>query len=267
MSNSKHTAYERLKELHSEAESATYAWKKNGKFTEWRQKVQSALRRLFDENCQQLKAFNSVRYSPYVIMDIPPASEFQASFKDGVEKARAIIRSAIQEYEDYERQTDHNVDHNPADGNSTNTRKVFVVHGHDKEMKESVARFLDQLNLEAVILDEQASGGDTIIEKFERNADVSYAVVLLSPDDVGAANEKSNTLQPRARQNVVFELGYFIGKLGRSRVCPLIREPLERPSDFHGVVYIPFDDGNWRIHLVKELKNLRFEVDANKVFK
>ena len=237
---------------------------KNGKFTEWSQKVQSALRHLFDENRQQLKSFNSVRYVPPMFLTGMPDSVFHNSFIGGMKTASGIIRSAIQEYEDYEQQAGHDVDHTSADGNSTISRKVFVVHGHDNEMKESVARFLERLDFEAVILHEQASGGDTIIEKFERNADVKYAVVLLSPDDVGAAKDKSNTPQPRARQNVVFELGYFVGKLGRSHVCPLVREPLERPSDIHGVVYIPFDEGNWKIHLVKELKNLGFEVDANK---
>ena len=264
MSDPKHTAYERLKELHSESESATHAWSKNGKFTEWHQKVQSALRRSLGEDCQQLNSFKSVLYGPRIFSTGTPDSVFHDSFKGGMKKARAIISSAIQEYEDYEQPAGHNIDHTSADGNSTISRKVFVVHGHDNEMKESVARFLERLDLEAVILHEQASGGDTIIEKFERNADVKYAVVLLSPDDVGAAKDKSNTPQPRARQNVVFELGYFVGKLGRSHVCPLVREPLERPSDIHGVVYIPFDEGNWKIHLVKELKNLGFEVDANK---
>lgn len=265
MSNPKHTAYERLKELHSEAESATYAWTSSGKLTEWCQKVLSALRHLLDENCQQLKAFNSVSYGPRIFTTGTPDSVFHDSFTGGMRKAQAIISSAIQEYEDYEPQGGHDVDHTSADGDSTISRKVFVVHGHDNEMKESVARFLERLDLEAVILHEQASGGDTIIEKFERNADVSYAVVLLSPDDVCvAAKDKSNTPQQRARQNVVFELGYFVGKLGRSRVCPLVREPLERPSDIHGVVYIPFDGEIWKLHLVKELKLLRFEVDANK---
>ena len=266
MLDPKHTAYERLKELHSEAESATHTWTKNGKFTEWSQKVQSALRHLFDENCQQLKSFNSVRYVPPIFVTGTADSVLHDSFTGGMRKARAIISSAIQEYEDYEPRAGHAFDHTSADGDSAISRKVFVVHGHDNEMKESVARFLERLDFEAVILHEQASGGDTIIEKIERNADVSYAVILLSLDDVGAAKDKSNTPQPRARQNVVLELGYFVGQLGRSHVCPLVREPLERPSDIHGVVYVPFDGEQWKVHLIKELKHLGFEIDANKVF-
>ena len=136
MSDPKHTAYERLKELHSEAESAMYAWTKNGKFTEWRQKVQSALRRLFGENCQQLKAFNSVSYSPRIFSTGKADSVFHDSFIDGMKTARGIIRSAIQEYEDYEQQAGHDVEHTSADGDSAISRKVFVVHGHDNEMKD-----------------------------------------------------------------------------------------------------------------------------------
>ncbi len=145
-------------------------------------------------------------------------------------------------------------------------RKVFVVHGHDTEMKETVARFLERIEFEAVILHEQANAGDTTIEKFERNSDVGYAVVLLSGDDVGAPVGSQDELKLRARQNVILELGYFIGRLGRSHVCPLVKGALEIPSDFHGVVYVPFDGESWKLHLVRELRHLGFELDTNKVF-
>jgi predicted nucleotide-binding protein len=266
MSDPKHTAYERLKELHGEAESATYAWTDSGKATEWRQKVQSALRRVFGENCEQLKAFNSVRYSPLMFSSGTPDSVFHNSFMGGMKAAMGIIRSAIQEYEDYELNAGGHVDDSPSDEKSAAARKVFVVYGHDNEMKETVARFLERLDFEAIILHEQASADDTIIEKFERNADVAYAVVLLSPDDVGAVKSKAAPLQPRARQNVVLELGYFVGRLGRSHVCPLVRGTLEVPSDFHGVVYVPFEGEDWKIRLVKELKHVGFDIDANKAF-
>ncbi|MGD1860192.1 MAG: TIR domain-containing protein [Leptolyngbyaceae cyanobacterium] len=266
MSNPKHTAYERLKELHEEAESATYAWIDTGKSTEWRQKVQSAFRRLFGDDCEQLKAFNRVNYSPIMFSMGTPDSVFHDSFMGGMKTSMGIIRSAIQEYEDYELDSAGAATLSTTAESLTETRKVFVVHGHDNEMKETVARFLERIAFEPIILHEQASAGDTIIEKFERNADVGYAVVLLSPDDVGAVKTKRDTLQPRARQNVVLELGYFVGRLGRSHVCPLVRGPLEVPSDFHGVVYVPFQGEDWKIYLVKELKHLGFDIDANKAF-
>ncbi len=193
---------------------------------------------------------------------------FQNAFMSGVSTAQGILRSAIKEYEDYELPptASGGPKANGADlpdGVKT-ARKVFVVHGHDNEMKQTVARFLERLDFEAIILHEQASGGDTIIEKFERNSDVSYAVVLLSPDDVGEAKEKKDTLQSRSRQNVILELGYFIGRLGRSHVFPLVRGRVELPSDFHGVVYVAFDGDDWKLRLVKELKQAGFDVDANK---
>lgn len=266
MADPKHTAYERLKELHVEAESASYAWTDTGKATEWRQKVQSALRRMFGDDCNQLTSFNSVSYSPLMFSSGTPNSVFHNSFMSGMKTAMGIMRSAIQEYEDYELDSEPTASPSDDPQEVTRTRKVFVVHGHDNEMKEAVARFLERLDFEPIILHEQASGGDTIIEKFERNSDVGYAVVLLSPDDLAASKDNSDELQPRARQNVILELGYFVGRLGRPCVCPLVRGPLEVPSDFHGVVYVPFDGEDWKIHLVKELKHLGFAIDANRAF-
>ena len=98
-------------------------------------------------------------------------------------------------------------------------RKVFVVHGHDTGAREAVARFLERAGFEPIILHEQPNQGRTIIEKFEEHAAVNFAVVLLTPDDVGGP--EGGAMQPRARQNVVLELGFFIGKLGRGRVCAL----------------------------------------------
>jgi len=146
------------------------------------------------------------------------------------------------------------------------SRKVFVVHGHDNETKQTVARFLEKLGLEAVILHERSNKGLTIIEKFERNADVAYAVVLMTPDDVGAAKADAKDLNARARQNVVLELGYFMGKLGRKNVAAILRGDIERPSDYDGVVYIGYDlNDGWKLLLAKELKEAGLDVDLNAV--
>jgi predicted nucleotide-binding protein len=141
-------------------------------------------------------------------------------------------------------------------------RKVFVVHGHDEGAREAVARYLERLGFEAIILHEQANKGRTVIEKIEAHGEVGFAVVLLTPDDVGSL--KGDNLQPRARQNVLLELGYFVGRLGRSRVCALKRGEVEVPSDFGGVVYETFDDkGAWKTALGKELEAAGFEIDWN----
>ena len=146
------------------------------------------------------------------------------------------------------------------------SEKVFIVHGHDDVMKHSVARAVSQIGLTPIILHEQPNQGKTIIEKFERDSNAGFAVVLLSPYDLAySANSDPSSAKPRARQNVVLELGYFAGKLGRDRVMALKRgNDLEVPSDFSGVVYTQFDDaGNWRFELVRELKAAGYDVDAN----
>jgi predicted nucleotide-binding protein len=144
------------------------------------------------------------------------------------------------------------------------TNKVFVVHGHDVETKESVARFLERLRLDPIILHEQPNSGRTIIEKFEAFSNVGFAVVLLTPDDVGASSTSPKELKPRARQNVILELGYFMGKLSRYRVCALHRRGIEIPSDYQGILYIEFDEaGAWKAKLAQELVEANYSIDLD----
>lgn len=147
-----------------------------------------------------------------------------------------------------------------------NPSKVFVVHGHDEGVREAVARFIAALGFQPIILHERANEGRTVIEKVEAHGDVGFAVVLLTPDDEGCA--KGEAPAPRARQNVVLELGYFIGRLGRNRVCALKRGEVEIPSDFGGVVYETFDaSGGWKQALGRELEAVGFEIDWNKIMR
>ena len=142
-------------------------------------------------------------------------------------------------------------------------KKVFVVHGQDNAIKSEMARFLDKAGLEPIILHEQASSSNTIIEKIEANSDIGYAVVLYTPCDIGARKVDNPDLKSRARQNVVFEHGYFIGRLGRSRVSALLVEGVEAPNDISGVVYIDLDTrGAWKIDLAKELIAAGYNIDS-----
>jgi hypothetical protein len=143
-------------------------------------------------------------------------------------------------------------------------RRVFVVHGHDEAAKQTVARFLEKLDLEAVILHEQASQGRTIIEKLEEQRDIAFAVILLTGDDLGAEKGKADKLQPRARQNVVFEWGRFIAILGRERVYALYEQGVELPSDLHDVIHTPLDPaGAWKMDLAKEIKAAKLDIDLD----
>ncbi|WP_113221674.1 TIR domain-containing protein (plasmid) [Agrobacterium sp. rho-13.3] len=144
------------------------------------------------------------------------------------------------------------------------TNKIFIVHGHDGEARETVARFLTKIGFDPIILHEQANRGKTVIEKVEANSDVSFAIVLLTPDDEGCA--KGGVPEPRVRQNVMLELGYFIALLGRANVCALKRGTVEIPSDFAGILWEPMDDnGGWKTKLARELNAAGHSIDWNKV--
>lgn len=148
--------------------------------------------------------------------------------------------------------------------------EVFVVHGHDGEMKQALARFITHLGFIPIVLEEQPDLSQTIIEKFEKHSkSPGYAVVLFSPDDEGRSKNLNldgslSDLKSRPRQNVVLELGFFIGKLGRDRVCVVRRGEMEQPSDFSGVLYTPFDDeGGWKQKLARNMKSVGYQVNAN----
>jgi len=152
-------------------------------------------------------------------------------------------------------------------------RSVFVVHGHDEAAQQSVARFLQSIDLNPIILNERPGKGRSIIQKFEDEANVQFAVVLVTPDDLGrAAKDKEAALRARARQNVILELGYFVGRLGRENVCVLKKADekgdIEIPSDYIGVEYKEMDQlGAWKQNLAKELQAAGIDIDWNKVMK
>jgi len=143
---------------------------------------------------------------------------------------------------------------------------IFVVHGHDVALRHEVARVLEKATgRDVIVLHEQANAGQTVLEKFERHAEgAAYAVVLLTGDDVGG--EQGEAASPRGRQNVIFELGFFFGKLGRERVAVLIEPGVEQPSDIAGLVYIEIDDpGAWKYSLARELEGVNIGVDRGRI--
>lgn len=145
--------------------------------------------------------------------------------------------------------------------------EVFVVHGHDHATKEMVARYLEtKLGLKVIILHEQANLNRTIIEKLEKHSEVQFAVVILTPDDMGCPKDKAQLVRPRARQNVIFELGFFIGRLGREKVCALYTGDVELPSDYQGILYISLDHNEWRTDLAKEIKAAGVSLDLSNAY-
>jgi len=152
-----------------------------------------------------------------------------------------------------------------AKSNALITNKVFLVHGHNEAVREKVARFIEKLKLEPIILHEQPNKGRTIIEKFIDYSDVSFSIILLTGDDRGGTSSSTYEEQKlRARQNVIFELGFFVGRLGREKACALYEEGVEIPSDYQGVIFIKLDKpGAWKMLLAKEMKEAELPFDMN----
>ncbi|MDP2859194.1 MAG: nucleotide-binding protein [Bacillota bacterium] len=142
---------------------------------------------------------------------------------------------------------------------------IFIVHGHDDGMKEAVARFIEKLGLTATILNESAPKSQTLIEKLEKKAGACcFAVVLLSPDDLCCATN-SSTKSPRARQNVVFEMGFFFSHLGRDNVLVLRKAGVEGLSDTDGIEYVPWEKAEWRMKLAASMREAKVPISEERL--
>jgi predicted nucleotide-binding protein len=231
----------------------------------WERSTGNAIAFVFGADSQYLKDFESA-LRPYSRESEAYPTSKADRFKEASKKVKALLQLMIEEIEDYwELVSDDEIDRSKE--GASKGQDIFIIHGHDSGAKEELARFLSKAGLNPIILHEQASQGKTIIEKFEKYASVSYAIALLTPDDLGASKTEQERLRPRPRQNVLFEFGYFIGKLGRERVCGLVKgEDLEIPSDYSGVVFIQLDPSRgWRLELLKELRAAGFQIDMNAI--
>ena len=237
-------------------------------FKKWHRDTKIAIARTFGEDSSQMEDLAGISYSRFSISPSITNSDRQQIYIDGLEVATAILQSMIEEVEEFwDDGSLSGISTSDKNTNPKQMRDVFIIHGRDDGTKETVARFISQLQLNPIILHEQPNQGQTIIEKFEQHTEVAFAIALLTPDDTGGLAGEEQSHKPRARQNVIFELGYFTGKLGRPRVCALTKGTVEIPSDYYGVLYIPLDEsGAWRMKLVQELKNAGFEIDANLTF-
>lgn len=152
----------------------------------------------------------------------------------------------------------------------TLSNRVFVVHGHDSALKTDVERFLREIGLEPVVLHRQPDEGATIIEKFEKHSDVGYAFILLTPDEVAYTidqkdlEDRERRKELRARPNVIFEFGYFVGRLGRSRVCCLHKGEVVVPSDLDGLIYKRVEQSidSQAYSIIRELKAAGYKINV-----
>ena len=231
-------------------------------FEAWHTKAERFLIKKYGKDSLEHKKFLDTHFAPLLWIGEDEAEDVRLSIKaccDGLRSCKAVFETYLEDMADE--------DNSPLEGKciaqSANMGKVFIVHGHDGELKHSVARLVEKQGMEAIILSEQANKGKTIIEKFEENSDVGGAICLFTSDDLGRAKAALDE-QPRARQNVVFEAGYFMGKLSRSRVVVIAESGVELPSDMQGIVYT--NKNNWEVDVLKELKAMGYSVDFNKLF-
>ncbi len=266
----------RLEELRN-FDPYTVQDRSDGRIMEIEAAIRTTLAATFDTDTEEHRTYlpaTHIDTAGHNINYETPLHEVIAGLHRGKDRAQALLKQAIQhlkEQLDIQEGRDRQTTQRGAaigTGEPPQSRDIFVVHGHNEAAREEVARFLQKCDLNPVILHEQASGGRTVIEKLEHYSNVSFAVVLLTPDDVGGEASKNPApngdyhLQRRARQNVIAELFYFIGKLGRNRVCALMKDAVEIPSDIGGVVYTPMDAaGAWKMALLRELKVVGHPID------
>lgn len=221
-------------------------------FQAWYADAERFLIKRFGVDSFEYNKLKDTKFMPGVLVS---DSDVVRKCKDGLVATKLIFNSYLSEIKEAEIT-------NGIANNMSFLNKIFIVHGHDGELKHSVARIVENQDIEAIILSELANKGRTIIEKFEENSNVGGAICLFTADDIGHAKSTVDE-QLRARQNVVFEAGYFMGKLGREHVVVIAEKTVELPSDMQGIVYT--DRSNWEIDVLKELKAMGYAVDMNKL--
>ena len=216
-----------------------------------------------DCSSEEYAAREQAKLSPNIIMVFLPQDIVESSdyTRDITKRILKECESQIQEATTKPEATTPNNPKVPMDKS-----KVFIVHGHDEVARLEVANFIKSLGLKDIVLHEQASSGKTIIEKIEANSNVGFGIVLYTPCDLGASKGEEDQLKPRARQNVVFEHGYLMAKIGRKNVCALVKGDVETPSDINGLVYVQMDKrGAWMYTVAKEMKACGYDIDLNKI--
>ncbi len=259
------TDYQKLEAIYNEIDTliAKRVMAESPEFESWHSRAERFLINHFGRDKYEVTDFSNTLFMPMVYA--PGADDIRIkACCDGLKKTKDIFKDYLTEIKEEMLEKDEESEKTAHTKLSHQNNKVFVVHGHDEALKEKVARLLEKQGLEAIILSEQANKGKTIIEKFEENSDVGAAICLFTGDDIG--KEKSEAVEKqRARQNVVYEAGYFMGKLGRERVIMLVDEGIELPSDLQGVVYT--DSESWKTEVLQELQSIGYAIDFNKLFK
>lgn len=224
-------------------------------FQSWQTGVERFLEKRFGKESTELEKFKDRHFGPIALISDAKIDYSKDCIRD--------LETTVNELKDYmEELNDENAISEKSNEILQVNNRIFIVHGHNGELKQSIARMIEKMDIEPIILSDKANKGRTIIEKFEDYSDVKAAIVLLTGDD-GIRGEESSKEKLRPRQNVILEAGYFMGKLGRENVIFVAERDIELPSDLQGVIYVSTD--NWEKTLCRELKQLHFCINLNKL--
>ncbi|MDH3678061.1 MAG: nucleotide-binding protein [Nitrosopumilus sp.] len=234
-------------------------------FKAWKAMIQRTIAKIFGSDSMQLSDIKKIHFEPSKnnLLKAPNKNKLRKErLQNGLRETEYTLKSFLTELSEIPPKTNP-----PLESKNRNKKDVFIVHGHDEEAKLKVKDFVRKMELNPIILHEQANIGRTVIEKFEDHAEkAGFAIVILTPDDSGHSKGYPNEIQDRARQNVIFELGFFHGRLGRGKVCALYKKGVEIPSDIKGVLFTRFDESNdWQMNLLREMKHSGLDVDLNKL--
>ncbi len=249
------TDVEKIKGLIEQAEElvkARVTFNEPG-FKLWKSRMERFLTKKYGKESTELKIFENRLFRP--------ALPTQCINHDMSIECIQDLDISISELKDY-LSDEEDIDCNQSFQSTVHSNKVFIIHGHDSALKNELARLIENQGISAIILSEQVNQGKTIIEKFEEYSEVGAAIALFTKDDFGRSKESEKDA-PRARQNVVFETGFFMGKLRRDKIVIIAENGVELPSDLHGVVYTDKED--WKTAVCRELKAMNYNIDLNKL--
>ncbi|MBR6421491.1 nucleotide-binding protein [bacterium] len=251
--------YEKLRKLYDEIDDliAKQVTTSSPEFITWHKKLERFLANQYGDQSKEYKDFIGRLFNPIIVIPGRTSTrDYIAACKHHLEVTKAELSAYIEEMEEKKEEKKMKFKEN------LDFSKVFIVHGHDEGLKYKIARLIENQEIKPIILHEQPNQGATIIEKFEKNSDVGAAICLFIADDTGKAKteQQENT---RARQNVVFEAGFFMGRLGRDHVIIIAERGVELPSDMQGIVYT--DSKSMELEVLTELDSMGYTIDLNKL--
>ncbi|MDR1220366.1 MAG: nucleotide-binding protein [Treponema sp.] len=244
---------ERLERLIERAESIRNSSSNSPEFKAWKTDVLRFLINQYGKVSIEVTSFENLQFYSIYLRNNP--DKIIERFQHGLETAILYLKNYLSDSDVQTEQTQKQI--------PENNENVFIVHGRDEGVKAQVSNLVQKMKLKPIILHEHANKGQTVIEKFEKHADVKAALVLFTGDDIGKYKDDDKD-EKRPRQNVIFEAGYFMGKLGRKNTIILAEEGLNIQSDLQGYIYIPLDEHRrWHFDLARELKAIGFDIDMN----